>query len=449
MRRNSVIKAALWRQDSQELSSGANSPKRLEVLNEAQLGSDEAMQAVGGRGGRTSLVDASVLRGFDIDLKLVSPVAQPGDADRARQLFFLKFAKDMPRVGVAQDFPWRRLEKLVPFHKQQHSIHATDREKASQVAANFEMPKGKAKARKSGFFAARLPPEREIKASTQALQILGQLPAKRTPSPASSDARTEVCVSPSSALEAPVVTSRKAAIVVQQPRLYDADKQMPVVNREAEEAAALLRENLQASSLEPALVEKVVARSLSPTEPQGGEDGSDSETLSEEQDAVRRHESKQKLVRRLKRELGSMEVKAWRYQQAPPRAVGCLASFERLMDRESAKFSFLSKKGKFENLKRRGLLEQHRLDHLRQGQAHPSFLPDISPPPRKTASVAPRKAHCKKQASPQILFRDEMGSPSASTITAPRLPRLSKDESQLLSIALNATSPTESTFEPP
>lgn len=40
---------------------------------------------------------------------------------------------------------------------------------------------------------------------------------------------------------------------------------------------------------------------------------SETSELSEE-NIIKKHESTQKLIRRVKREIGSMEVKAWRYQ---------------------------------------------------------------------------------------------------------------------------------------
>lgn len=55
-------------------------------------------------------------------------------------------------------------------------------------------------------------------------------------------------------------------------------------------------------------------RTLSPDRMINEEDRiSETSELSEE-NIIKKHESTQKLIRRVKREIGSMEVKAWRYQ---------------------------------------------------------------------------------------------------------------------------------------
>ncbi len=87
------------------------------------------------RAGRASLVDSSVEQ-FDLNLLIPQGNRQkPGvtDKERARNLFFLKFEKDMSRVGVGKQLDWRKMEEIVPFYRMKNAVHDHDREKASSV----------------------------------------------------------------------------------------------------------------------------------------------------------------------------------------------------------------------------------------------------------------------------------------------------------------------------
>lgn len=275
-----------------------------------------------------------------------------------------------------------------------NAVHDVDREKASSVEANFVLTKGKKK--KSAFFTHRQKPIKEIDPSQRELEILGQRPKERRKvsiDEASLYHQTELRVTPTASeyekfQKNNVVQTRKATITYE-PKMYEAEPQRALVRKsEMEELEKLIKFNIK-PSLEANLVEKVVQRTLSPD--RMNEEDRISETSSEEESLVKKHESTQKLIRRVKREIGSMEVKAWRYKNKHADEVGTLASFDRLMEKEQAKFSFISKQSKYENLKKRGKLVENRLNIIRMDDPDRSermarFLPDIKSP-RKYSSV--------------------------------------------------------------
>lgn len=146
----------------------------MKILNETQLeDSPNTLKKknvkVIRRGKHKSMIDSSV-EGFDIDIDVAEPDQKK---DKARDLFFLKFDKDMNRVGVNKQFDWRKNEQIVPYHLMKNAVHDVDREKASSVEANFILTKAK---RKSAFFTHRTKPVKEIAPSQRELEILGQRP---------------------------------------------------------------------------------------------------------------------------------------------------------------------------------------------------------------------------------------------------------------------------------
>lgn len=123
MQRGSVIKAALWRKPKKESQRKTThdirgmtpsqetdivTPKNMKILNEAQLeDSPRALKKknvkVIRRGNRQTMIDSSV-EGFDINIDVAEPDQNKDNAskEKARNLFFLKFDKDMNRVGVSK-----------------------------------------------------------------------------------------------------------------------------------------------------------------------------------------------------------------------------------------------------------------------------------------------------------------------------------------------------------